>query len=89
MSVTGGMAGIIEARLRASFAVREIEVEDQSAAHAGHAGAPAGGESHFHVRMRTPELASLSRIERHRAVHAALGREVTGRVHALSLDLGG
>lgn len=89
MSVKTGMADRIEAALRAHFSVREIEVIDESAAHAGHAGAPEGGESHFRVRLRAPELADQGRIERHRAVHRALGPEITAHIHALSLDLNG
>jgi len=77
----------IEATLRSTFDVREIEVVDDSASHAGHAGAPAGGESHFNVMLRSPDFAGQSRIARHRAVHAALGVLVP-RLHALALDLG-
>ena len=89
MSVTGGMAARIDAVLREAFDARELDVADESAAHAGHAGAPDGGESHFRVRLRAPELGPMSRIARHRAVHAALGPEITGRIHALALDLDG
>lgn len=89
MSVTEGMAGRIDAALRAAFEARDLEVVDESAAHAGHAGAPEGGESHFRVRMRAAEFERMTRIERHRAVHAALGPEITGRIHALALDLAG
>ncbi len=77
----------IEQKLQAAFAPAEILVRDDSAAHAGHAGAPAGGESHFHVQMRAASFASQSRIARHRAVHSALGPELMGHIHALSLDL--
>ncbi|WP_415920957.1 BolA family protein [Tateyamaria sp. SN6-1] len=76
----------IEARLRAAFDVREIEVVDDSASHAGHAGAPAGGESHFNVMLRSADLAGQSRVARHRAVHKALG-DIVPRIHALALDL--
>ena len=77
----------IEDKLRAAFALREIEVVDDSASHAGHAGAPAAGESHFNVRLRTSDFTSKNRVARHRAVHAALGPELIGRIHALALDL--
>ena len=87
MSVTGGMAGRIDAALRQAFDARELDVQDESAAHAGHAGAPESGESHFRVRLRAPELGPMSRIARHRAVHAALGPEITGLIHALALDV--
>jgi BolA protein len=79
----------IQQKLKAAFSPTEILVRDDSAAHAGHAGAPAGGESHFHVQMRAESFTRQSRIARHRAVHNALGAELMGRIHALSLDLDG
>lgn len=77
----------IEAKLREAFDPTDILVEDDSASHAGHAGAPAGGESHFNVRLRSIEFEGKSRVARHRAVHAALGPGIIGRIHALALDL--
>ncbi|WP_299725015.1 BolA/IbaG family iron-sulfur metabolism protein [uncultured Tateyamaria sp.] len=77
----------IEDKLRAAFAPREIAVVDDSASHAGHAGAPAAGESHFNVILRSAEFKGKSRVARHRAVHAALGSDTIGRIHALALDL--
>jgi BolA protein len=78
----------IETRLRSAFALRELTVRDDSEAHRGHAGHQEGGESHFHVIIRAPEFEGQSRISRHRAVHAAIGPDLMGRIHALSLDLG-
>ncbi len=77
----------IEDALQAAFSPREIIVVDDSASHAGHAGAPSAGESHFNVMLRSPEFAGKNRIARHRAVHAALGADLIGRIHALALDL--
>lgn len=82
------MSEEIERRLRAAFAPKELEVVNESHRHAGHAGDDGSGESHFRVRIRAARLAEMSRLERHRAVHAALGTEVTGRIHALALDAG-
>ena len=79
----------IKSRLEERFSPREIEVEDQSALHAGHAGAPEGGESHFAVRIRAAELADMSRVARHRAIHTALGSDLVGRIHALAIDADG
>jgi BolA family transcriptional regulator, general stress-responsive regulator len=78
----------METRLRAAFSVKELEIEDESESHRGHAGWREGGQTHFHIRLVAPELAELSRIERHRAVHAALGPELVGRIHALRMTLG-
>jgi BolA family transcriptional regulator, general stress-responsive regulator len=66
-----------------------LSVADESEQHRGHAGWRDGGETHFRVTMQAPALAPMSRIARHRAVHAALGPDLVGRIHALTLDLTG
>ncbi|MEL6417849.1 MAG: BolA/IbaG family iron-sulfur metabolism protein [Pseudomonadota bacterium] len=81
------VADEIEAKLRTAFEPTEIEVVDDSASHAGHAGAPGGGQSHFNVRIRAAAFGGQSRIAKHRAVHTALGPELIGRIHALALDI--
>ncbi|KUF11794.1 BolA family protein [Pseudoponticoccus marisrubri] len=78
----------IRAKLQEAFAPETLEVRNDSARHAGHAGDDGSGESHFHVTIRAPGFAGQSRIARHRAVHAALGPELVGQIHALSLDIG-
>lgn len=83
------LSEVIEARLRGAFEPATLTVTDDSEAHRGHAGFREGGESHFTVVMRAPALGPMSRLERHRAVHAALGPDVMTRLHALALDLGG
>lgn len=65
----------------------EIQVVDQSHLHAGHAGARPEGESHFHVRIVTPQFRGQSRIARHRMVNDLLGELLQNQVHALSLQL--
>ena len=77
----------ITAALSRAFEVSALQVVNESAQHAGHSGDDGTGESHFAIRLRAPELAGMSRVARHRAVHAALG-ELNSRVHAIALDLG-
>ena len=77
----------IEAALQAAFAVELLVVEDVSEAHRGHAGFREGGQTHFDVAISAPDFAGLSRVAKHRAVHGALGAELIGRIHALSLDI--
>jgi BolA protein len=77
----------IESALRAAFTVERLKVEDVSEAHRGHAGHREGGQTHFDVGITAPEFAGLSRVAKHRAVHTALGAELIGRIHALSLDI--
>ncbi|HBG98281.1 MAG: BolA family transcriptional regulator [Rhodobacteraceae bacterium] len=79
----------IRDRLQAAFAPDRLDVVDDSESHRGHAGWREGGETHFRVTLRAPALGPMSRVARHRAVHAALGTELVGRIHALTLDLGG
>lgn len=74
-------------RLEAAFAPDALEIVDESEDHRGHAGHREGGGTHWRVVMRAPALGGLSRLARHRAVHAALGPDVIGRLHALALDL--
>lgn len=77
----------IRQRLDAAFATTRLEVVNDSHRHAGHSGDDGSGESHFSVVIRAEALASMGRVARHRAVHAALG-DLTSRVHALAIDAG-
>ena len=62
----------------------QLEIRDDSAQHAGHAGAREGG--HFHVVITSAAFAGVSTLERHRMVYAAAA-ELMGRdIHALSID---
>jgi len=83
-----GVAGEIEMRLAEAFAPDRLEVRDDSEKHRGHAGWREGGETHFHVAISAPALDALPRLARHRAVHAALGPDLVGRIHALELKIG-
>lgn len=78
----------IRARLATAFAPDRLEVVNESHLHKGHPGDDGSGESHFRVTIRAPAFAGMGRVERHRAVHAALGPELVARVHALALDIG-
>jgi BolA protein len=74
---------MIKERLQNSLAPLELEVEDQSAQHIGHAGARGGG--HFTVRIVSDRFSGKSRIERHRMVYQALGSAMQSEIHALSI----
>ncbi len=79
----------IREKLTAAFAPAALDVVDESARHAGHAGATRGdgthGETHFHVRLVSAAFDGVSRVERQRRIHAALAEELKGPIHALSL----
>ncbi len=77
----------IRRKLEQTFAPRLLKVVDESEKHRGHAGYQEGGQSHFHVTIGSERFEGMSRLQRHRAVHDALGAELIGRIHALALKI--
>jgi BolA family transcriptional regulator, general stress-responsive regulator len=77
----------LAARLTERFAPEALRVTDDSAKHAGHAGAAPGGQTHYSVEMVCAAFAGLSRVERQRAVNQALAAEFSSGLHALALRL--
>ncbi|MBV9331664.1 MAG: BolA family transcriptional regulator [Alphaproteobacteria bacterium] len=75
----------IRRKLAGHFHPDELLVVDESARHAGHAGARPGGETHFDVRIVSPAFEGVSRVERQRLVYSVLADELKASVHALSL----
>jgi BolA family transcriptional regulator, general stress-responsive regulator len=82
---TGPVAREIEQRLRAALAPQRLEVINDSAKHRGHAGDDGSGESHFTVEVVAERFRGMSRLDRQRAVNAALGDLLMERVHALAI----
>lgn len=81
------VADEIAAKLKIAFTIDHLQVTDESDLHIGHAGRPEGGQSHFRVQMRSPDLRGMARLAKHRAVHTAIGPDLIGRIHALALEL--
>jgi BolA protein len=81
----GPVALGLEAKLTAAFSPTRLQIDDESARHAGHAGARPGGESHFNVVIETPAFQGVPRLQRQRMVYQALAEELAGPVHALSV----
>ncbi len=79
------VANVIRQRLARHLAPAALELIDDSARHAGHAGARPEGESHFHVTIVAEVFAGVNRIERQRMVYAALGDLMQTDIHALSI----
>lgn len=77
----------IRERLLAEFPDADIQIEDESHLHAGHAGARSG-RGHFRLRLRASAMGALSPVARHRAIYAALGDMMQTDIHALSIDAG-
>jgi len=77
----------LHAALTEAFHPAILEIVDDSARHAGHSGAAAGGETHYNVLIVSATFASMSRVQRSRAVHEAVSQELGTGLHALSLTL--
>lgn len=75
----------IEKVLREAFDPVHLKVVDDSAKHAGHAGAKEGG--HFTVEITARAFEGKTRLERHRMVYAAL-EPIKKSIHALSIIVG-
>ena len=82
---TGPIAAEIEARLRAALSPERLAVVDDSAKHRGHAGHDSRGESHFTVEIVASRFAGMNRVQRQRAVNAALADLLAERIHALAI----
>jgi BolA protein len=74
----------IRAQLERAFAPVSLEVVDDSARHAGHAGARAGG--HFRVALVAAAFTGRSALERHRLVYQALEPLLGRGIHALNIS---
>ncbi len=75
----------IRAKLIQGLAPLQLDIVDESHLHAGHSGAPEGGESHFRVAVVSSAFDGVSRVQRQRMVYQLLENELQGSVHALSL----
>jgi BolA protein len=74
----------IQARLDATFSPIECLLEDESALHAGHAGAASGG-GHYRLRLVAPAFEGLGRVARHRLVYDCLRDMMQVEIHALAI----
>lgn len=76
----------IEAKLTAALAPEHLEIIDNSAKHAGHAGAHPEGESHFKVIVVSKAFEGQSRVQRQRMVFDAIAEEMANHIHAMELQ---
>jgi BolA protein len=81
----GKVSEVIRRKLSAGLQPTQLDILDESDRHAGHAGARAGGESHFAVTVESARFAGLGRVARQRLVMGLLADELAGPVHALSI----
>ena len=87
MSAMQSRAARLEAVLTQVFSPTLLRVADDSASHAGHAGAQPGGETHYSVLLVSAAFRGMNRVARSRAVHTVLAAEFAGGLHALALTL--
>ena len=88
MSTEAITAAAMEQRLREQLAPTTVQVLDESAAHAGHAGANGtGAGTHFRVRNASPRLDDLPRVQRHRLVYDALQEFIDRGAHAIAIEI--
>ncbi|TIS61921.1 MAG: BolA family transcriptional regulator [Mesorhizobium sp.] len=84
----------MENKLKAAFLPERLTVINESHLHAGHHHVDSGhhatfdgtGETHFRVRIVSPNFTGMSRIDRHRAVNELLADELKAGVHALAIE---
>ncbi len=78
----------LHAALLQALAPTQLEVLDESAAHAGHAGANGLGHgTHFRVRIASPRFDGLNRVAAHRLVYDALQPWIAAGLHALAIEI--
>lgn len=82
MSVENEMKERLEKNLSPNF----LEIKNQSHLHAGHAGDDGSGESHFMVAISSSAFGGMTRVNKERLVHKALG-DIMSRIHALSVKI--
>jgi BolA protein len=87
-SIKPVLVSAIEQQLKTRLNPTWLEVIDESADHAGHAGANAQGfGSHFRIRIASPEFAGKSRVARHRLVYDAMQNFIDQGLHALAIEI--
>ncbi len=85
---THTLAQAMQQRLSEKLSPTQVDVLDESAAHAGHAGANGTGfGTHFRVRIASPLFTGRSRVAQHRLVYDALQEFIDQGVHAIAIEV--
>ena len=74
----------MRALLQQALAPAQVEVQDDSAQHAGHRGAAAGG-GHYRVTIVAQAFDGMPLLARHRRIYEALAPMIGAQIHALSI----
>tara|TARA_X000000368_G_C22544151_1_gene499174 strand:+ start:88 stop:342 length:255 start_codon:yes stop_codon:yes gene_type:complete len=75
----------ITEKLTEEFSPKFLKVIDESESHRGHSGFIEGQQTHFQIQIASDIFEEMSRIKREREIHKALGKEIIGNIHALSI----
>jgi BolA protein len=81
----GATMAEIERRLRMDLDPVAIALVDDSARHAGHAGAASGG-GHYNLRIVSSRFGGMNRVARHRVVYHSLSDLMRNAIHALAIE---
>lgn len=89
----GGSGGLgsrgerIKETLERELSPTELEIEDVSYQHAGHAGVRGAtdGETHFNLKVVSAQFEGKSLVKRHRLIYGLLREELQNGLHALSI----
>lgn len=76
---------LIKQRIKQAINPEKFTIIDDSAQHAGHAGAKASGGGHFSITVVAASFEGKSSVARHRMIYAALGDAMQTDIHALSI----
>jgi BolA protein len=76
---------LIRRSLTEAFKPALLEIIDNSAAHAGHAGTRSGG-GHYHVTIVADAFEGKSLVQRHQLIYQALGDLMKQEIHALGIN---
>jgi len=75
----------IRQRIVRQLSPEQVDIQDESSLHRGHAGAAAGG-GHFRIRIISASFVNQSLLERHRMVYQAVNDLMPAEIHALSIQ---
>jgi len=76
---------LIKSLLTDALAPEQLDIADDSQAHAGHAGAQSGG-GHYYVRITSSAFEGKSLVQRHQLIYKALGDLMKHEIHALGIE---
>ncbi|WP_404355743.1 BolA family protein [Methylotuvimicrobium sp. KM1] len=76
---------VIRKLLNDSLKPEQIEIIDNSAAHAGHIGSQSGG-GHYHVTIVSDAFEGKTLVQRHQLIYKALGDMMKQQIHALGIN---